>query len=314
MTVLLAATLWLSGSLTNDAGTRAFRLYVPSTYAAGEARPLLLFIHGCTQTPEDFAGLSRIAELAERERILVLMPEQSAEANYSLCWNWFLPENQRRGSGEPSILHGMIDWTRERYNIDASRIYVAGVSSGGFMTSVMLSCYSDVFAAGMVASGGMFEAADDVYAGAAAALYGSPKDPDITGADAYRCAGSAHPRAVPVLVFHGDIDPYVAAVNADLTIAQFAQLNDLGDDGNDNDSIAARPLSTNTKTAPGRLRSTWKTFRFGAQCIVNGMGHAWSGGDPDFAYADTRGPDETAIMWEFLRKYTRSAPRRRAVR
>jgi poly(hydroxyalkanoate) depolymerase family esterase len=312
VTFLLAVALWVTGSFSNDAGTRAFRLYVPSGYVAGEKRPLLVFIHGCTETAEEFAGLSRIADLAERERVLVLMPAQSTSANSSRCWNWFMPENQKRGSGEPSIIRGMIDWTRERYSVDMSRVYVAGVSSGGFMTSVMLSCYADVFAAGMVASGGMYKAAGDVYSGAYAALYGSLENPNETGTDAWKCSGSLHPRPVPVLVFHGNLDPYVARVNADLTISQFAQLNDLADDGIDNGSITNTPLSTTT-TPFGQLTCTRKTYLFGEQRVVNGMGHSWSGGDPSFAYADTRGFDETAIMWEFLSQYSRAIPRRRVV-
>ena len=299
MPLLLAIGLWITGSVTNAYGTRAFQLYVPSGYVASEKRPLLVFIHGCTETPSEFAGLTRIAKLADEQRILVLMPAQSALANSSLCWNWFLPVNQRRGQGEPSLIRGMIDWTRERYHVDDTRVYVAGVSSGGYMTSVMLACYSDVFAAGMVASGGMYAAADDVIAGAYAALYGSSKNPNVTGAAAWRCSGSIHPRAVPVLVFHGSEDPYVAPVNAAQTMAQFAQLNDLGDDGIDNDSI------TNTPLPNGQ-------YSFGALHVVDGMGHAWSGGDPQFPYADTSGPDETAIMWSFLQQYVRVPVRRRA--
>ncbi len=305
--VLFAAALWVNGSLTNAAGTRAYKLYVPAGYVSGERRPLLVAIHGCTETPDDFAGLARLAKLADEQKLLVLMPAQSPEANASRCWNWFMPVNQKRGQGEPSIIKGMIDWTREHYSVDDSRIYVAGVSSGGFMTSVMLSCYADTFAAGMVASGGMFEGADDVYSGAYAALYGSAKDPNVTGADADRCSNHAKP--APVLVFHGTLDPYVAIVNADLTIAQFAQMNDLADDGKDNDSVTAKPLSvTNTNGY------TLKSFSFGAEYVVSAMGHAWSGGDPRYTYAYPQGADETAIMWEFFAKNTRERARRRATK
>jgi poly(hydroxyalkanoate) depolymerase family esterase len=305
MPFLLAIGLWVTGSFTNAAGTRAFQLYVPAGYVAGERRPMIVAIHGCTETAAEFAGLTRIAKLADEERLLILMPSQSAFANSSLCWNWFLPVNQKRGQGEPSIIKGMIDWTRERYSVDDARVYVIGVSSGAYMTSVMLACYSDVFAAGMVASGGMYAGADDVYSGAYAALYGSAKDPNATGVDAYRCSGSVHPRAVPVLVFHGSSDPYVNAFNATQTLAQFAQLNDLGDDGIDNDSITDAPVAS----ARG-INFAWQRYAFGESYFVN-MGHAWAGGDPQFPYADTRGPDETAIMWSFLRQYARVTVRRR---
>ena len=295
----------MTGSYTNAAGTRAYQLYVPAGYVATERRPLLVFIHGCTETPAEFAGLTRITKLADEQRVLVLMPAQSALANSSLCWNWFLPANQKRDSGEPSIIKGMIDWTRAHYSVDDTRIYVAGVSSGGYMTNVMLSCYSDVFAAGMIASGGMYEGADDVYSGAYAALYGSSRDPNATGTDAYRCSGSVHPRAVPVLVFHGASDPYVAPVNATQTLAQFAQLNDLADDGIDNDSVTTDPIA-----AARGINFSWLRYTFGESYFVN-MGHAWAGGDPQYAYAGPSAPDETAIMWEFLQRNVRAPIRRR---
>lgn len=305
MNFLLAIGLWVTGSFTNPSGTRAYQLYVPAGYVAGERRPLIVAIHGCTETAAEFAGLTRIAKLADEERLLILMPSQSAFANPSLCWNWFLPANQQRGQGEPSIINGMVDWTRAHYSVDDARIYVIGVSSGGYMTSVMLACYSDVFAAGMVASGGMYAGADDVYTGAYAALYGSQKDPNATGTDAYRCAGSVHPRAVPVLIFHGSNDPYVTVSNATQTLAQFAQLNDLGDDGVDNDSITTAPIAS----ARG-INFSWQRYAFGEEYIVN-MGHAWAGGDPQFAYAAQPGPDETALMWSFLQRYARVTVRRR---
>lgn len=272
MAFLLAIGLWVTGSFTNASGTRAYQLYVPAGYVAGERRPLIVAIHGCTETAAEFAGLTRIAKLAD----------------------------------EPSIINGMVDWTRAHYSVDDARIYVIGVSSGGYMTSVMLSCYSDVFAAGMVASGGMYAAADDVYSGAYAALYGSPKDPNAAGTDAYRCAGPVHPRAVPVLIFHGSNDPYVTVANATQTLAQFAQLNNLGDDGVDNESITTAPIAS----ARG-INFSWQRYAFGEEYIVN-MGHAWAGGDPQFAYAAQPGPDETALMWGFLRQYARGTVRRRS--
>lgn len=318
--VLAPATLagtWLDDSYTNAYGTRAFRVYVPEGYVASERRPLLVGIHGCTETPTEFAGLTRIDRLADANRLLILLPGQTSAANASLCWNWFLPVNQKRGQGEPSLIRGMVDRVAERYAVDPARIYVFGVSSGGYMAGTMLSCYSDVFAAGMVASGGMYEAAGDVFSGALAALYGSSRDPRISGEDAYRCSGSVHPRAVPVLVFHGSEDAIVAPLNAQQIVDQFAQTNDLGDDGIDNDSVTNAPLSTQTITVAGGLSWTRRDYRYVQSCIVNGMGHAWSGGDPQFPYAEPRGPDETAIMWDFLRVWQRgegTSVRRRALR
>lgn len=302
--ILLAAGSWVSDSYTNDAGTRAFQLYVPAGYVKSEKRPLLVHIHGCTESPAEFAGLTRIAKLADEERVLVLMPGQNAAANPSLCWNWFVPENQKRGRGEPAIIRGMIDWVAARYNVDRDRIYVSGVSSGGYMTSILLSCYADVFAAGVVASGGMYEAAVDLQTAIPTALQGSARDPNVSGTDAYQCSGAVHPRLVPVMVFHGSVDPYVNVRNAQQVVDAFVQMNDLGDDGKDNDSIVR--LSSETGDA-----YTVTDYGFGKTTLIRyyllpKLGHAWSGGDAKYPYAEPNGPDETALMWSFLEKWTRA--------
>lgn len=296
MILAAVAGTWLSDSYTNDSGTRTFQLYVPAGVTKAQKRPLLVAIHGCTEKPGEFAGLSRIQQLADKEKILVLTPEQSAAANPSLCWNWFVPENQKRGAGEPSIITGMIDKVALRYNVDRERVYVAGVSSGGYMTSILLSCYPDVFAAGMVASGGMYKAAVDLPTAIPAALQGSARDPKTSGTEAYQCSG--HPRAVPVLVFHGGQDPYVNPRNAQQVVDSFVQMNDWSDDGADNDSIVQ--LSTSTENGSTRTDyGTGKTLLIRSY-LVPSMGHAWGGGDPKYPYAAPDGPDETALMWQFF--------------
>lgn len=303
-----SAGTWLDESFTNIYGTRTFRLFVPAGYTTSDPRPLLVGIHGCTQTAEDFAGLSRIGAFADEHRLLVLMPEQSLFANASRCWNWFLPVNQKRGQGEPSIIKGMIDRVLVRYRVDESRIYVFGVSSGGYLTSTMLACYPDVFAAGMVASGGMYEAAGDVFSAASAALYGSTRNPKATGENAFRCSGSTTPRVVPLLVFHGADDAVVNPLSGQQVVEQFIHFNDRADDGLDNDSLVSVAASVHHDRAPGGLSYLWSNYIAAGQIIVQhyvvlGMAHSWSGGDPRFPYAEIRGPDETAILLRFFQQH-----------
>lgn len=300
---------WEQGAVTNAAGTRNYQLWVPASYVPGTPAPLVVALHGCGQTPEEWAGLTRINALADAQNFLVLYPAQASSANPLGCWNWFLEANQRRDAGEPSLIKGMIDEVKQAYAVDASRVYVFGISAGGGMTSIMLACYADVFAAGAVASGPMYKAARTA-AEAAFVGNGSPHDPDETGRLAWVCSNSRTPQRTPVIVFQGDADSVVRPVHADQVIAQFAQTNDFGDDGADDDSVQATPTRT-TQGSEGGLSYTQKDIdAAGAvllrQIVVHGLGHTWSGGDPQFSPdGDPSGPDATTRMWTFFESFQR---------
>lgn len=296
---------WISGSYTNSYGTRDYELYIPTGYTAGTRTPLLVGLHGCTENAAQFAGLTRIAALADTHGLLVILPSQSPLANQNFCWNWFEPAHQKRDQGEPSIISGMVDFVKDNYTVDDSRVYVFGLSAGGFMTSTMLSCYSDVFAAGMISAGGMYEPASDLPSALAAQSGGSANDPNVSALHAWQCSGSVHPRPLPLLVFHGSNDGTVNPINAQQAVDQFAQTNDYGDDGVDNDSFTNVPSETGSAVSAGGLTYRWKDYlRQGTKLLsfylVEGMSHRWSGGDQLYVWGEPRGPDATAMMWDFF--------------
>lgn len=293
-------------------GGRNHQLWIPTGYRPGEPVPLIVALHGCTQTPLEFAGLTRLSQLADTEKFIVVYPKQSLLANLLSCWNWMYSTNQVRGEGEPAFIMDIVAHVRASYSVDASRIYVVGASAGGVMTSILMSCYSDVFAAAMVASGGMYKAADNTVDSLFVGSSGSRHSPQARGRDAWECSGSVARRPVPVLVFHGSEDNVAAPVNGEQALAQFIQTNDFGDDATDNDSVRNMPTSTSAGIAPGGLRYTVRDYVYNGKhllqhYLVEGMGHAWSGGDGEFSFAEPDGPDATAIMWAFLQQHTRLA-------
>jgi poly(hydroxyalkanoate) depolymerase family esterase len=283
---------FVEGSYRNAAGSRAFKLYVPNGYS-GQALPLVVMLHGCTQSPDDFAAGTRMNVLAEEHTCLVAYPAQAASANVSKCWNWFSPGDQQRGKGEPSLIAGITRQIMHNYSVDPRRIYVAGLSAGGAAAAIMGMEYPDLFVAIGVHSGLACGAASDVPSAFAAMRQGE-------AAGAVRRVGGASGvegcrRNVPTIVFHGDQDTTVHPRNSDQVIAQ---------------SRATTTMDLQTRAQHGQVpggHAYSRTIHADAsgqvileQWVIHGAGHAWSGGSPGGSYTDPRGPDAAREMLRFF--------------
>jgi poly(hydroxyalkanoate) depolymerase family esterase len=286
-----------SGQHTEAAGTRFFRGFAPSGYDPATPLPLVVALHGCTQTADQFRQLTRFDELAEARKFIVVYPEQSKDANSLTCWNWFLDAHMHRGAGEPSIIAGITAWVQQHYAIDRHRIYVAGLSAGGSMASVMGATYPDLYAAIGVGSG------CEYAAGAPCAGYRSA-DPEQAGLLAQRAMGP-FARPLPVVVVQGDSDTTVPPVNAEQLVRQWQVTADWADDGAANGSVPRSAQKTSFERGSGRT-ATVASYGDGRgqelvqRWLVHGMGHAWSGGCSCAASADPSGPDATRAMYDFF--------------
>lgn len=266
---------------SNAAGHRNYKLYVPSGYK-GQAAPLVIMLHGCTQSPDDFAVGTRMNVLAEEQLFFVAYPEQSKSANAAKCWNWFNAADQKRDRGEPSLIAGMTRQIMRDFNIEPGRVYVAGLSAGGAHAAVLGAAYPDLYAAVGIHSGLPCGAAHDMPSALAAMQRGSPTASSQRGPAP----------AVPTIVFHGDRDKTVNPVNAEQILA----------------SAGAANLSAKTSRgrAAGGLGYT-RTLMLDdtgqpmlERWILHGAGHAWSGGDPAGSYTEPRGPDASREMLRFF--------------
>jgi poly(hydroxyalkanoate) depolymerase family esterase len=258
-------------------GSRRYRTYVPAT-AAGEPQGLVLMLHGCTQTPEDFAVGTRMNRLAEAERLVVVYPEQTRAENSMACWNWFRPGDQNRGTGEPALLAGLAQAVARAEGVPAERVFVAGLSAGGAMAAVLAGAYPDVFAAAGVHSGLGHRSATDVLS-AFAAMRGDGEMPVPAGGQAAR-----------LIVFQGSADLTVHPSNAGRVAAAA---------GYGTPETVERYTAGGRRYARGLISSADGRPMF-ETWMVEGAAHAWSGGDPRGSYADADGPDASAEMVRFF--------------
>ena len=277
---------FVDGSYTNRAGTRRYKLYVPSGFA-GQAVPLVVMLHGCTQTPVDFAAGTHMNVLAEEKTFLVAYPEQVTSANHSGCWNWFQAADQGQGMGEPSLIAGITQQIMSAYHVDVNRVYIAGMSAGGAMAVIMAATYPHLYAAAGVHSGLAYGAAHDLPSAFAAMKQGAPQH-------TRRLA-----ERIPLIVFHGDRDTTVAPINADRLIDQWLQATD------DGSSIQQDAAVKRGQVAGGHAYSRFIYQNASGRTIVekwiiHQAGHAWSGGSPSGSYTDVMGPDASAEMVRFF--------------
>ncbi len=244
--------------------------------------PLVVVLHGCTQTAGEYDRGSGWSDLADRHGFALLYPEQQKSNNAQLCFNWFQPGDTARDAGEALSIRQMIERVVIDHGIDRCRIFITGLSAGGAMTSVMLATYPEVFAGGAIIAGLPFGCAASVpEAFDRMRGHGIPAERQLQAK--LRQAAAPPARWPTISVWHGTADHTVSPANAEAIIAQWRAAH------------GAAPQPTRTETIDGFPKRVW-TDTDGRdpieEYLITGMGH----GTP----LDTSGTDGCGARGPFM--------------
>lgn len=278
-----AGASFKSETFTCPAGARSYRTYIPASAAQGVSG-VIMMLHGCTQNPEDFAAGTEMNVLAEEHRLVIIYPKQARGDNAQSCWNWFSRGDQKRGRGEPAILAGIAEKVCKTHTVGRDATFVAGLSAGAAMSVILGEAYGDVFAAVGAHSGLPAGAARDV-ASAFTAMAGNAAEP----------THQPQPHGtVRTIIFHGTADATVHPSNGEAIGRQALRAN------------APQSIDTKTsaETAGRRVSRTVSHDHEGSAMVehwsIDGLGHAWSGGQAAGSYTDPKGPNASAEMVRFF--------------
>jgi len=284
---------WLSKHFEHGNETYRFKVYIPGAHD-GRPLPMIVMLHGAQQDSDDFASGTGMNIVAEENGFIVVYPEQPESSNPLKCWNWFLPANQTRESGEAAAIAALTREVADMYNVDRARIYVAGMSAGGALAVNLAVTHPELYAAAAIHSGLAFGVADEQLAALCAMNDGKGKVrlPQAS-------SGRATPRAVPLIVFHGDADDTVHPRNSEQIVSMSQLLHGMSDD-------TVTSSVVHVAQEEGGHAYTRHEFHdrggvlIGEQWIVHGLGHAWSGGHPDGTHTDIRGPRASREIARFF--------------
>lgn len=257
-------------SFGSNPGNLAARIYVPE--GLPDLRPLVVVLHGCLQTATAYDSGSGWSRLADEHGFAVLFPEQRRANNPNLCFNWFLPADNRRDQGEAFSISQMVAAVVRDHRIDPARVFVTGLSAGGAMTSVMLATYPELFAGGAVIAGLPYGCASNAVEAFAKMRGGTSQGAPELG-DLVRQTSDHQGPWPTVSVWHGSADTTVNPLNADAIVAQWRSIH----------GVDAAPCTL--ETIDGHVRRVWRDSRQRAvveDYRIAAMGHGTplaTGGD-----------------------------------
>ncbi len=289
---------WLRDQRTIGLGGRAFDIYLPAGLRRRSPAPMVLLLHGCTQTPAEFADATRFTTVADRHGVILVLPRQERRHHSNRCWRWYESMHQQRGHGEPAVLAAItrqVAAEESRWRVDPLRSYVAGLSAGGAMALIMASAYPDLFAAAGVHSAPAYRSA----------THGGQALPAMAARTSVPPPAPGVPAMAPLLLIQGTADDVVAPLNGDRVADQWLAFRAAAAGVDGDPRRVGRTRTDRGRTADGRryTRVRWYAARRRLVLeywLIQQLGHAWSGGRAGGSYSDPAGPRAATLMWRFF--------------
>ncbi|WP_018177537.1 extracellular catalytic domain type 1 short-chain-length polyhydroxyalkanoate depolymerase [Jongsikchunia kroppenstedtii] len=289
-----------------------YLVYTPASVDRRKPAPLVVVVHGCQTTAAQQIESTRYNRIADREGFVLLYPDvdqldRSAPWPATNCWQFFDPASWHRDGGQAAAIADMTREAMRSSNIDARRVYLIGMSSGGFMASVMSAAYPDLYTAIGIASAGQYIDPS--------CIFHNPVTRPVTDSarDAYVEMGS-RARVVPRFVIGGDSDGTVSSECQGKALQQGMETDNLVRRHQGEKPASLAPTSVREYVVPQGRSATVLTYAtpdgrmVDQRWIVHGMDHYWSGGSPDpqlSRWTDARGPDAAEFSWEFFQQFSK---------
>lgn len=267
--------------------------------------PLVVMLHGCTQSIDEFAEGTRMNVLADRFGFAVVYPEQSKHAHSHRCWHWY-DAGESAGGAEARAVVSLVDALVAQHGFDSERVYVAGISAGAGLTALLAVNYPEHFAAVALHSGPAFGEARSGITAMDVMRRGARGEP-VELVD--ETVDVSHYSGMPAIIIHGDADHVVSPVNAEQLTEQFLRLNRIVDENGLRRTGEVREERKSGVATRDYVRGGRRVVRL---CRVQGLAHAWSGGDDAVPFHSAKGPDASAMVWEFFRHQRRTGTGRAA--
>ena len=303
------ATAWASGAWTRSFHSAPpapgrlvnhlqYGLYVPAS-SVSTPIPLVVMLHGCKQSIDEFAEGTRMNLLADRFGFAVVYPEQSKHVHAHRCWHWY-DASEGAGGAEARAVVSLVDALVAEHGFDGERVYVAGLSAGAGLATLLAAQYPERFAAVAMHSGPAFGEARSGIVAMDVMRRGTRHDPVELVDQAVDVA--AYP-GMPAIILQGDADHVVAPVNAEQLALQFLRLNRLIDASGERKAGELREERKAGVAMRDYVRGGRRVVRL---CRVQALGHAWSGGDDVIPFHSSKGPDASGLIWEFFKHQRRA--------